>query len=418
MVFFPPLSRQRLYTSPGDYFSLAGALFSGAYGRGQAADLLEQKMADLTGVAHAVSTGQARTGIYLVVRSIIEKTGKKAVILSPYTIHDVVNMVIAAGGRPVFADVQEGTCNIDPGAVATLLDDETALVLVTHLHGLACDVEEIAGLCRDRGAALVEDCAQAFGTIVAGKPVGTFGDAGIFSFGMMKNLQSFYGGMVITDDAALGDTVRGGQTAFAAPGAGKLAARALYGLALDFATWPPVFRVLTFWLFRYGYLHDVTALKNLSRSEINPVRRDAFPDGYRYGLSPAQAQIVLGNLDRVGEQAKLRIETARYYHDRLSDIPQITLPPLRSDGSHTYMAFPILIDDREGLLRHMMAMGRDCGAQHLRNCADLDCFAEFRRDCPVARKTAENTVLLPTYPRYGRREAEKTVEAVRAFYLS
>lgn len=375
-------------------------------------------MSDLTGMAHAVCTGQARSGIYLAVKSIIEKAGKNAVIMSPYTIFDVVNMVIAAGGRPVFADLQEGTCNIDPGAVATLLNDETALVLVTHLHGLACEVEEIAGLCRDRGVALVEDCAQAFGTIVAGKPVGAFGDAGIFSFGMMKNLQSFYGGMVITDNGPLCDAVRGEQSSFPAPGTGKLAARALYGLALDIATLPPVFRTFTFWLFRYGSLHDVGALKNLSRSENNPVRRDEFPDGYRYGFSPAQARIVIGHLDQVEKQAGRRIETANYYHQRLSTVPRITLPPPRSDGSHTYMAFPIQVEDRDALLRHLMAMGRDCGAQHLRNCADLDCFAEFRRDCPIARKTAANTVLLPTYPRYSRREAEKTAEAVRAFYLS
>ena len=77
----------------------------------------------------------------------------------------------------------------------------------------------------------------------------------------------------------------------------------------------------------------------------------------------------------------------------------IGLPPRRTDFSHTYTYFPIQVEDRTAVLRHMMRERCDVAAQHLKNCADLSCFEEFARDCPQARRAAGSVVLLPTYPR-------------------
>ena len=92
------------------------------------------------------------------------------------------------------------------------------------------------------------------------------------------------------------------------------------------------------------------------------------------------------------------------------------LPPLRSDFSHTYTYFPIQVDDRERVLRHLMTEHRDVAGQHLKNCADLDCFSKYHRDCPNARWTAVSLVLLPTYPRYSTRDVEANVASLRRFF--
>ena len=91
------------------------------------------------------------------------------------------------------------------------------------------------------------------------------------------------------------------------------------------------------------------------------------------------------------------------------------LPPFRDDLSHIYTYYPIQHDDPDQLIKWLMYRNRDVGAQHLKNCADLDSFAEFQRDCPNARATARTVVLLPTYPRYGTKEVVKTAEAVIEF---
>ena len=97
----------------------------------------------------------------------------RRVVLSPYTLSDVVNMVVVAGAEPVFADVERETCNIDPAQVEELIDDSTDAVIVTHLHGLICDMDRIGAICRERGVALIEDAAQACGPQCGGRRAGT-----------------------------------------------------------------------------------------------------------------------------------------------------------------------------------------------------------------------------------------------------
>ena len=156
---------------------------------------------------------QGRFGLYLALRQLI-KPGQE-VILSPYTIYDVVNMVICAGGKPVFADIERETCNLDPREVEQLVSSHTGAVITTHLHGLSSSrIEELAAFCRERGIPLIEDAAQAFGGAVGGKPVGSFGDVGIYSFGRVKNVNAFYGGAVVCRDPAVAARIRAELSAF------------------------------------------------------------------------------------------------------------------------------------------------------------------------------------------------------------
>ena len=199
MSLFFPNPRYRIYGARHQYLKIAGDLAVGRLFTGAGVAELEPAVADFVGADHAVAMPQARVAIYCALRVLLKH--RRKVLLSPYTIHDVVNMVVCAGGQPVFVDIRREDCNIDPSLVESLVDDETGAVLVTHLHGLACDVERIAATCRQRGIPLIEDCAQAFGTSVSGRRVGTFGTVGVFSFGMAKNVNAFYGGMAVTSDA-------------------------------------------------------------------------------------------------------------------------------------------------------------------------------------------------------------------------
>lgn len=413
MLTLPPLARYRLYSQPSHYSTLLAGLLAGK--AGQQVEALEAEACRIFGSGHALATNQARVGIYLAVKALV-KAGRDKVVMSPYTIFEVVNMVIVAGGKPVFADIERTTCNIDAAQVEALVDDQTAAVLVTHLHGLACDIERIAAFCRTKGVALIEDAAQAVGTKVAGRQVGTFGTVGVFSFGLMKNVNAFFGGMVLTSDADLDARMRATCADWPVVPTGKLVSRAIYSLALDIATWPLVFRSFTYWLFRYGYRHQIPLLASISRSENNPQRRDAFPAPYQLRMSDIQARLVRRQITDLDAPFRKRLATARIYHEALADIPEITLPPLKEDGSHGYLAFAIHVPQREQMVLHLFNELRDCAAQHLRNCADLDCFADFHRDCPNARAAAASVLMLPTYPRYSAAEARRTVAAVRSFF--
>ena len=410
----PPLSRQRLYSSLSTYLLTMFDASLGRVNRGPALQGLSARLQQDMDVDVAIPVNQARVGLYLVVRAVLKLrgNGRRKVIMSPYTIFDVVNMVIAADGEPVFADIEAATCNVDPAEVERLVDDDTAAVLVTHLHGLCCAMDRIRDACVPRGIAVVEDAAQSVGSRYNGRHVGTLGDVGVYSFGMMKNVNGLYGGAVLTNDAGIAAYIRAELDAFQPMGASDLCKRAAYGAALDIATTPAVFRLLTYWLFRFAVLHDIGAINVLSCSEQRPVLRAELPHMYCRRMSSTQARLVLAQLDRIEQHSAVRRATAMRYFETLKGIGGIGLPPKRLDGSHTYMVFPVRVAERNAVIRSLFRAGRDVTAQHLRNCADLDVFTAWYRDCPVAREVSGSVVLLPTYPRYGLDEAGKTASAL------
>jgi dTDP-4-amino-4,6-dideoxygalactose transaminase len=408
-----PLPRYRLYDDLGTYATIGRELLTGRWKTGAACAELEKSLASL-GAPHAVLAPRARVAIHLAVKGLI-RPGQK-VILSPYTIADVVNVVVAAGGVPVFADIERETCNVDPAEIEKLVDGDTGAVLVTHLHGLACDMDVIPRITSERGVALIEDAAQAFGTRFAGRPVGSFGDAGIFSFGKYKNVNAFLGGVLVTRHAELAQRARAALAEWPLQDARHFLEEVGHGLATDVATWPPLFRAFTFWVFRFAFLQELKLLNKQVSFDDAPELRRELPEFYRRRMTPLQARLILRQLARVDEHTRERIERARVYHQGLRDVLEVMVAPLRTDLSHMYTYFPIQVDDRNALLRHLMRSGRDVAGQHIKNCADFPAFGEWQRDCPNARKTANALVLLPTYPRYSMRDVDANVRAIREYF--
>lgn len=381
---------------------------------GEDSSALEKAICERNQTRFAQCTPTARVAIYLSIKGIIAP--KQKVILSPYTISDVVNMVICAGGIPVFADLAPGTCNIDPDAIEQCIDSETGAVLITHLHGLSCDMDRISAICQGADIPLIEDAAQAFGARHKGQALGTFGRAGIYSFGMYKNVNSFLGGMLVTSDKQLYQQVRETITTYPYQQTAAYLKQVLSGIITDVATWPPLFKLLTFPLFRYIFLHDLKVLNKQVTFDHNPERKTKIPQNYLQQLTPLQARLIQKQLPLVEGNSQKRIEHAKRYSEGLHGINAITLPPLRTDGSHIYTYFPIQVRQRAKLLKHLMRNGCDVAAQHLKNCAELPCFSSYFRECPVAKETAEQLVLLPTYPRYGSTDIERNIAVIQDYY--
>jgi perosamine synthetase len=328
-------------------------------------------------------------------------------------------LVLCAGGVPLFADVEDsGSCNIDPAAVARLLadHDDVGAVLVTHFYGLICDIEPILAACKSRGVPVVEDAAQAFGARIGGRRAGTMGCAGIFSFGLLKTVTSFLGGAVLTADRELEARIRADLAGFAGHSAGPLASKMAKGAAFDTVTNPLVFDTAVYWLFRYAYLHGIQFFKNQLDTDANPKAYASLPAAYGQRMSDGQAEIICDQLARCEPDMQARIANAALYHEGLHDLPDLVLPPLRTDGSHMYLYYPIQYDNRDKLAESMTRDLRDVQISHHRNCAAMPCFSDYAGDCPNAERAGRGVIYLPTYPGYGRDQVMANVEAIRSFF--
>jgi len=375
---------------------------------------MEKALCEWTGSQRALSMPQARIGIHLALKNILKN--KREVILSPYTIADVVNMVISAGGRPVFADIDKQTCNVSVKTMEPLIGHNTGALLVTHLHGLACDMPSIVDLAENHDIPVLEDAAQAFGTEINNQKVGTFGKAGIYSFGLYKNITSFFGGALVSNDQELMDTIQPQIRNYPTFERTRLLKKVTMAAITDISTWPPLFKSIVFWIFQFGHLKDIRMINRFVETELDESLHEQLPPYLLRKMSAPQARILIKSLPKVSDNAKQRIAVAHQYAEGLDGLSELTLPPLRKDKTHTYTYYPIQYRDRTSLLRHLMANCCDITKQHLKNTADIDSFSQYYRDCPVARQVANETILLPTYPGYPEQNIQQNIASIRTFF--
>lgn len=415
-MFNAPQPRARLHTDALAYAQAAGALIAGPRHTDAAIAKFEGALEQLHDGRNAVATPMARVGIYLALKHQI-RPGQK-VVLSPYTISDVVNMVLCAGGVPEFVDSSPGSCNIDPELLAQALDsvDNVGAVLVTHFYGLMCDMASIVEACRAHKVPLIEDAAQAFGARLSGCRAGSIGDVGVFSFGLLKHVTGFLGGAVIARDPGLAAAIRDELDTFGELPRKTLLQKMISGASYDLATTPLVFDTAVYWLFRYAYLHDVAFFKNKLDTDRDPVAYSTFPAKYAARMSDAQALIIARQFDSFEDDIRKRIVNAKIYHEGLHDVPGLQLPPLRADGSHIYLYYAVICGERDKLALSMTRDLRDVQISHHRNCASLPCFADYARDCPNAKRAAQGVLYLPCYAGYREDQIRANIEAIRSYF--
>ncbi len=167
----------------------------------------EKALGDRLGLDECLVTNNGTTALHLACLAMGLKPGDE-VIVPALTYVASANAVSYCGARPVFADCDRRTWNATVESISSAWTERTVGVIAVHLYGLPCPIDNIVGLCRERGAWLVEDCAESFGASVEGKPTGGFGDASIFSFYGNKTISTGEGGMVWIRDRDARDHAR------------------------------------------------------------------------------------------------------------------------------------------------------------------------------------------------------------------
>ena len=153
---------------------------SGWYILGENVKAFEAEFASYNGVAHCAGVASGLDAIELALKALPLKPGGEVIVPSNTYIATIL-AVIKAGLRPVLAEPEIAGYNISPAEIRAKITPRTVAVLIVHLYGLPCDMDEINGICAEHKLYLIEDCAQAHGADYKGKKVGTFG-IGAFSF--------------------------------------------------------------------------------------------------------------------------------------------------------------------------------------------------------------------------------------------
>jgi len=181
---------------------------SGGFVLGSEVTQLEQQMAVYCQAKHAIGCASGSDALLLALMALDISAGDE-VILPSFTFFATASAVTRLGARPVFADIDPQTFNIDPQHVASLVKPSTKVIIPVHLFGQAVDTVALAKIARPQGIGLVEDAAQSIGAEIQGRRVGSIGTIGCFSFYPTKNLGGAGdGGMLTTQSDDLADRLR------------------------------------------------------------------------------------------------------------------------------------------------------------------------------------------------------------------
>jgi len=339
-------------------------LANGHYVLGPNVAALEQEVAAYTTAKFGVGVNSGSDALTLALRALDIGAGDE-VITTPFTYIAPAESIYQVGAKIVFADVHPRTFNLDPAEVAKKITAKTKAIIPVHLFGQASPLEELFALAKPRGIHLVEDCAQAIGATYQGKPVGSHGALGCFSFYPTKNLGADGdGGMVVTNDEAL---------------AKKLKMLRVHGI-------------------ERRYFHDL--------------------HGYNSRLDEIQAAILRVKLPHLKSWNARRAEIAAAYTRGLQGLP-VDFPVTADGNNHVFHVYALLTDQRDALQKHLADNGVPTliyypQPLHLQKLYETHGWE--RGDYPVAEKTSERILPLPMYPELKDEHVAHVVATIRGFF--
>jgi dTDP-4-amino-4,6-dideoxygalactose transaminase len=352
----------------------SGWLTTGARTKG-----FEKDLAAYTGAACCVGVNSCTAALHLALEAVGVGPGDE-VITSPITFASTANVIVHRGARPVFADVEPDTFNIDPVRIEAAITARTKALIPVDFAGQPCDLDAIMAIGARHGLPVIEDAAHSIGADYKGRRVGGIADMTCFSFYATKNITSGEGGALTTNRQEWAD---------------RIAVMALHGISRD--AWK-----------RYsaeGYRHW-----------------DIIAPGYKYNMFDLQAALVRSQFDKLGAFHARRVELKARLDAGLRGLPELAFPVERSWAGHAYHLYPIVVRtellnaDRDIIMNAIQAENIGIGihfrAVHLHPFY-VETFGFERGMFRHAEYYSDRTVSLPLYPRMTDGDADDVVAAVR-----
>ena len=332
---------------------------------GPAVDEFEKRFADYIGVRHAVGVSSGLDALRLALTALNIGHGDE-VIVPANTFVATALAVTAVGARPLLVDCDARTYTVNPSLLEESITPRTRAIIPVHFAGRAADMQPILRLARRYDLHVIEDAAQAHGTLYRNRRCGSLATAGCFSFYPGKNLGAYGdGGAVTTDDPAL---------------AAKLRALRNYGQ-------------------RAKYDHVVK--------------------GINARLDSLQAAILSVKLPRLDQWNAQRRERAALYRELLAGIGDLTIQSPASYTDHIYHLFIIESAHRDALRLHLKASGVETGIHYPVPIHLLPAYADLqymRGDFPITERLAEHSLSLPMFPELTEAQVRYVAAQITTFF--
>ncbi|WP_261302625.1 DegT/DnrJ/EryC1/StrS family aminotransferase [Paenibacillus andongensis] len=350
--------------------AVSAVLRSGQLASGENVALFQREFSEYLNHGFCVAASSGTTALEIALRALGIKEGDK-VITTAFSFIATANVIVHAGAIPIFADIDETTMNISSYSIEQILQEHDGVkaIVIVHLFGQSCDMDQIQKIVNKYQLLLIEDCAQAHGAEWEGRKLGTFGDASAFSFYPTKNMTTAEGGMVIFRDEKA----------------------AVYASQL--------------------IQHGIKA-----RNQFEFI-------GYNYRLSEISAAIGLCQLKKLDRFNFARREHAALYDENLDHV-YIIKPQEVAGARHVYNQYTLRIVNgmRDAFIAHMEKEGIGTSIYYPYTIPEQVCYRatdllekEYNRRLGVSNSIKHEVVSIPVHPGLTLFEIERIITTINRF---
>jgi perosamine synthetase len=328
----------------------------------------EEKCAEVAGRKFGIAVSSGTAGLHCCMIAAGVDAGDE-VVTTPFSFVASANPALFVGAKPVFADIDPRSLNLDPKLAAKALTDKTKAIVAVETFGHPGGMDELESLARRNEVTLIEDCCEGFGGRLGDRPIGSFGRAGVFGFYPNKQITTGEGGMIVTDDDRFAAMCR--------------------------------------------------SLRNQGRDGMGWLAHARL--GYNYRMSEINAAIGCVQVDRLDEILEGRREAAAKYMERLMDCRYLILPTLHEQDHASWFVFVVRLNDlfepgdRDEVIRRLRLKGIGCNNYfppiHLQPYM-VEQFGYKPGDFPIAEHVSDRTLALPFFSTISDEQVHKSCDVL------
>lgn len=361
-----------------EHQEIEDTLNSGWLTTGPKTQKFEEAFKEYIGCKHAIALNSCTAGLNLALMAQNFSDGDE-VITTPMTFPATANVILLQRLKPVFADIQIGTLTIDPQQIEAKITPRTRAIIPVHFAGHPCDMTPIQELAERHKLVIIEDAAHALEASYKGQKIGNLGNPTAFSFYANKNITTGEGGMLVTNDDALAETIR---------------IMRLQGISRD--AWK-----------RYGK-------SGFSHWEQTLV-------GHKCNMADLNASLGLHQIKKVQRFMALRKKYVSMYDHAFADVPELDTLAVRDYATHAHHIYVVslhldrLTVDRDEFLGAIQSAGIGVGVHYIALHLQPYYVKNFNtkpQDLPIASNYSERIMSLPLYPKMTQADVERVIETV------
>jgi len=366
------------YTDRNDIKAVEKVIKSGWFTQGPCVEKFEKIFAEYIGVKYAIALNSCTAALHLAIKSIGIKPGDEVIVPS-LSFVATASCVLFEGGRPIFAEIDPETLNIDPEDIEKKINSRTKAIIPVHFAGMPAEMDLINEIGKKYNLIVIEDSAHAIGAEYKEKMVGNLGNIGCFSFYSNKNMTTGEGGMLTTNEKKIAEIVK-----------------MIRSHGMSKSLWERIGK-------KASWNYDIVEL------------------GYNYRMNEIGAALGIEQFKKLEKMNKKRIKNAKMLTNLLKNVDGLFIPKVKKNVKNVFYIFPIRIVDakisRDDFIEKLRMNSVEAGVHY----PPIHLFTLYRKlfgykpgDLPITEKIFKQLVTLPMHQNLKKKEIEYVANTVKS----